>query len=75
MIKLATAVLLFGIVCSAFNIDSVYNFEDDDDDRELDQTQNFNQPENDDDDQFELDLMTTMMSSKHLMTTNLARLK
>ena len=51
--KLATAILLFGIVCSAFNIDSVYRFEDDDDDRELDQAQNFNLPENDDGDEFE----------------------
>ena len=50
MIKLAFAVLLFGIVCSAFNPNNVYNFDEDNDYREFDQTENFNQPENDNDD-------------------------
>lgn len=50
MIKLAFAVLLIGIVCSAFKPNNVYNFDEDNDYREFDQTNNFNQPENDNDD-------------------------
>ena len=53
MIKLATAVLLFGIVCSAFNIDNINNFNEDENKQELDETQSFNEAENDDDNLFE----------------------